>query len=107
MNEKLMEKTREANSPEELSDDELDAVAGGMYARDGRMVVTVGYTCEHFLCKCGGTGGMSKVAFGKLFEIKLPLTCYNCGSRTNCKHCRNMSYEKGLWLCNAPQNRRS
>lgn len=30
---------------EALADDELEAVSGGMYARDGRMVVTVGFRC--------------------------------------------------------------
>ena len=39
----------------ELSDEELDNVAGGgCHSKDGRLVVTIRYSCENFICKhCG------------------------------------------------------
>lgn len=37
------------NKSGELSDDELDNVSGGgCYADDGRLVVTIGYSCKNF-----------------------------------------------------------
>ena len=40
----------------ELSDDELDNVAGGgCHAKDGRLVGTIGHICDNFCCQfCGG-----------------------------------------------------
>ncbi|MBU5302649.1 hypothetical protein [Eubacterium callanderi] len=39
----------------ELSDDDLDAVAGGAY-KDGYLVVTVGYGCEYYSARSEALG---------------------------------------------------
>ena len=81
------------NKSGELSDEELDNVAGGgCHNKDGRLVVTVWYNCSDFTCKkCG------RKNTGDHFHII-------DGSRTNymqqCQFCKYISYEGGLWLCN-------
>jgi len=80
----------------ELSDDELDNVAGGScYASDGRMVVSLGYSCRGFRCKKDGgrPGG----------HICIVVRCLECGDIADCDHCKFCTYEKGLWLCNNPE----
>lgn len=86
----------------ELSDDELDNVAGGgCYAGDGRLVVSMGYSCfllKGWVCKkCGNTThkGKGGTDFYPLYHV-----CSNCGELADCGHCKNCTYEKGLWLCN-------
>lgn len=83
----------------ELSDEELDNVAGGAcvqkkdyQAKDGRMVVTVGYCCDHFVCEyCGAT--------------RRTHHCSKTGPSSGlCDTCKYMSYERGLWLCNNEKN---
>ena len=71
------------NKSGELSEDELDSVAGGgCHKGDGRLEITVGNHCGNWE--------------GKSWEMKVaPRTCGNC---------KFMSYEKGLWLCNHPAN---
>lgn len=90
----------------ELDDDELDNVAGGCHEWGGnRLVVTVGYACEHWTCKkCGvessedfgGTWGHRCVEGG-------PIT--SPGGGLTCNSCKMMSYEKGVWYCNHNANR--
>ena len=90
----------------ELADDELDNVAGGCHEWGGnRLVVTVGYACEHWTCKkCGvessedfgGTWGHRCVEGG-------PIT--SPGGGLTCNSCKMMSYEKGVWYCNHNANR--
>ena len=81
----------------ELSDEELDNVAGGScYASDGRMVVSLGYVCKEFRCKKDGYR-----AHG--FICLVP-HCEKCETTANCGACKFCSYEKGLWLCNSPDN---
>ncbi len=81
----------------ELSDDELDNVAGGScYAKDGRMVISLGYVCHNFRCKEDDGGATNWICI-------VP-NCYNCGATANCGQCKYCSYEKGLWLCNNPEN---
>ena len=64
----------------ELSDDELDNVAGGgCHTKDGRLVVSTTYFCRLFITK---ESGISQI----------------------CGHCKFCTYEKGLWLCNNPEN---
>ena len=85
----------------ELSDEELDNVAGGgCNTKDGRLVVTVGYSCENWVCKrCGSSSRYTpntKDSYGD---------AHYCNSRdfvpyVNCNSCKYMSYERGLWLCN-------
>ena len=89
----------------ELSDEELDNVSGGgCHAADGRLVVTVGYYCEHFGCKvCGGDG--TTVRGGGGSEPGL-VVCAHCGDiGVCCNYCRYCSFEGGAWLCNNPKNR--
>lgn len=133
-NKDLLDKARQANSPEELlaiakendypldaeeaktlferlhnsgelSDDELDNVSGGgCHAKDGRLIVTTRYACEEFRCK----------ACGK--RIGAQRKCLNnkyhrCSASDgmgwdNCDNCMNCSYEHGIWYCNHPTNRK-
>ena len=79
----------------ELSDEELDHVSGGgCHKKDGRLVVTVRYSCEHFVCKhCGREDSPNHKHAG------VPIS-------PGCDICKHMSYEGGLWLCNHPANRK-
>ena len=87
------------NKTGELSDDELDNVAGGgCHAGDGRMVVTVFHHCKHFCCRrCGG----------KLVNKGEGDKCsgFRCNIYAQCCECKFCTYEKGLWLCNNPENK--
>lgn len=92
------------NKTGELEDDELDSVAGGgCHKGDGRLVVSGLHFCNCYICeKCGGITDAIEAYF--LNRDRLVCRChaffYSC---FNCKHC---SYEKGLWLCNEPRNRK-
>ncbi|MDE6420342.1 MAG: hypothetical protein K2K87_07425 [Lachnospiraceae bacterium] len=96
------------NKTGELEDDELDSVAGGgCHKKDGRLVVTVEHFCGFWKCKdCGGR----ELYAGNLFHSRgFHTTCW--GGRSvditpACKNCKDMSYEKGMWLCNEPRNRK-
>lgn len=84
----------------ELSDDELDNVAGGAcHIKDGRMVVAAGFECDHFICKKDGGGWFRNRRTGSRF-------CRTCRTMIGCTKCRYCTYEKGLWLCNHPDNRK-
>ncbi len=85
----------------EMSDDELDNVAGGgCYTKDGRMVTTVGNWCNNFVCKkCGGNIDMGSVSGSDR-------ACGTCGGPVYCNTCKLCTYEKGLWLCNNPYNKK-
>ncbi|MGN0154810.1 MAG: hypothetical protein ACI4A3_10175 [Lachnospiraceae bacterium] len=87
----------------ELSDDELDNVAGGgCHTGDGRMITTIIHVCEHFKCeKCGWTG--TEILRLGTDEVNV---CKHCGAAASCNFCALCSYEKGLWLCNSPNNRK-
>ena len=81
----------------ELSDDELDNVAGGgCHAKDGRLVVTIGHICDKFCCQfCGGG------------RVKPPAQrCARCDALASCSSCTHCTYERGLWLCNYPACRK-
>ena len=110
MNQELLEKVKEAKSAEELlslakengveltedeaagyfaqlhksgelSDEELDNVAGGgCHSKDGRLIVSEFHKCEY-------------AVFTR---------CTN----QSCVTCKYSSYEKGLRLCNHPANRK-
>ena len=74
----------------ELSDEELENVAGGgCHKKDGRMVVTIMFNCEHYVCTCGRTGQHSHLPN---MESIYP----------SCETCKYCTYEKALWLCNHP-----
>ena len=83
------------NKSGELSDEELDNVAGGgCHNKDGRLVVTVWYSCNDFICKkCG------RKNTGDHFHI---IDGYRTNYMQQCQFCKYMSYESGLWLCNKP-----
>ncbi len=84
----------------ELSDDELDNVAGGAcHIKDGRMVVAAGFECDNFICKKDGGGWFRNRRTGSRF-------CRTCRTMIGCTKCRYCTYEKGLWLCNHPDNRK-
>lgn len=87
----------------ELSDNELDNVSGGgCHKGDGRLVVTTGHGCVNWACKyCGQkvdpfSHRCSKHAY-KITHLPAAGACNNCNY---------MSYEKGLWLCNHPANKK-
>ena len=84
------------NKSGELSDEELDNVAGGgCHNKDGRLVVTVWYSCNDFTCKkCG------RKNTGDHFHI---IDGYRTNYMQQCQFCKYMSYESGLWLCNNPE----
>ena len=76
----------------ELSDDELDNVAGGgCYTKDGRLVVSATHKCKNF--KCVYDGGFMKSA------TAYTDCCSVCKSYAHCGICQSCVYEKGLWLC--------
>ena len=72
------------NKTGELSDDELNNVAGGgCYTKDGRLVVSALHICDDF----SGRNGVKRG-----------------GEYADCCSCIFCTYEKGLWLCNNPKN---
>lgn len=78
----------------ELSDDELDNVAGGAcYARIDKTVVSTGHRCPHYFCKyCGGRG----------LNKRRGVCCAKCGAPACCETCQYCTREKGIWRCNDP-----
>ena len=76
----------------ELSDDELDNVAGGGCHNGGRLVVSAMHYCDEWRCKDDGS---QWVIDGMLECCKVTAFCHSC------QYC---TYEKGLWLCNNPVN---
>ena len=81
----------------EMSDDELDVVAGGAcYRGDGRMVTTVGNSCRSWRCK----------QHNKKMDSDHRPVCIECGKMASCNSCKFCTYEKGLWLCNYEGNRK-
>ena len=80
----------------ELSDDELDNVAGGgCHTKDGRLVVSVMHYCDEWRCKDDG----SQWVIDGMLEC-----CKTCRVAAYCHSCQYCTYEKGLWLCNNPVN---
>ena len=89
----------------ELSDAELDNVAGGnCHSADGRMVVTkYGCRCDHWACKhCG----RSERIYGEVSNVP----GHRCKDNDEtawkviCSTCQYCVYENGLWLCNNIKN---
>ena len=75
----------------ELSDDELDNVAGGGCHNGGRLVVSAMNYCEEWRCKDDGSMSYLNVLF---------VECNTCHRQAFCYSCSYCTYEKGLWLCN-------
>ena len=92
----------------ELSDEELNGVAGGWCYNDGRPVITVGEQHDCFVCKevippyghCRATRADSYMT-----ALGWKHHCVRDEERlSNCDNCKYKTYEKGLWLCNNPAN---
>lgn len=87
----------------ELSDDELDDVAGGTtcYYHNDCPVTTVADVCDLWTCpKCGH--GIKNVVALKNHQ------CSKGGNYTLCcNECKYCSYEDALWLCKHPEKRKS
>ena len=68
----------------ELSDEELDNVAGGgCHAKDGRLVVTAFYGCEHWACHlCGDTTKYNAFTGGAM-SAKVLYRRRACANRAN------------------------
>ena len=81
----------------ELSDEELDDVAGGGCYNGDRLVVTVCHKCRNWRCKKDD---------GKWLDRMGEPGCSVCGICLQCSNCRYLSYEKALWLCNCPANKK-
>lgn len=84
----------------ELSDDELDNVAGGgCHSKDGRLVVTEGYRCE------GWEMNYDKISKESLELYELlgdkPENYY----AHTCCICKYLTTEVGMHYCNNPINR--
>ena len=82
----------------ELSDDELDNVAGGAcYARIDKTVVSAGHRCPHYFCKhCGGKG-LHKRRGG---------CCAKCRGPAICEYCQYCTHVGGVWRCNDPARKK-
>ena len=131
-NKELLEKARQANSPEELlalakendveltqeqaeayfdqmnksgelADDELDNVAGGTCYKGKRPVVTVGNTCEYWTCKLCGDG-KNMQSYRLHWCNKNPK--YKVEDNTTCNTCKYCKYESALWLCYHPDRQK-
>ena len=79
----------------EVSDDELDNVAGGGCHNGGKLVVSVMHYCDEWRCK--DDGSQCDIA-------GILVNCNTCRVAAYCFSCKYCSYEKGLWLCNNPVN---
>lgn len=87
----------------EITDDELDNVAGGGCYSGDRLVVTVAHMCDLWTCKKCGRGCYGD--FGTHF-CKKGFWSTGDSCEVVCNSCKHMSYEKGLWLCNHPDKRK-
>ena len=128
----LIEKARQANSPEELlalakesgielsedkakeyfeqlnrsgelSDEELDNVSGGgCYYKDGRLVVTVHYKCQRWTCKDCGAE-VPDCGAEHNYHV-----CFVTGEKRYwdraCKNCKMKTNKGARMLCNHPLN---
>ena len=86
----------------ELSDEELDHVAGGgCHKKDGRLIVTMFYSCSGFTCMYCGKQSMEE----HRHAINLPSGQFNRITVTPmCNYCKYFKTERGLRVCNNPIN---
>lgn len=90
----------------ELSDEELDNVAGGGCYLEGKyydnLIVTHQYGCSWWKCKKCMNGAMkAKKEGGKIVGV-----CEKCGASTVCGQCYYMLYGRGVWYCGNSANLR-
>ena len=91
----------------ELADEELDNVAGGGCHNDGWLVVTVGLQSKCFVCKhCEKKYNELKIGNGYGLAGNHKCEAANDAVSWNCNNCKWCSYEKALWLCKNPDNRK-
>lgn len=133
-NNELLEKAKQANSPEELlalakendvelteeqaaelfdklksgtdlSDDELNNVAGGTYYYGERPVVTSINECDYWVCEyCGGT---QRDSYNYVDACELhDCSVENYHVKVTCAFCMYSKYENGLLLCDNPNRRK-
>jgi len=96
----------------ELSDDELDAVAGGGCHSGDRLVVSALHLCTGWECKkCYNARFSRNMIIGDFLHEYNGNWMHKCediagGDKymANCTNCRLCSYENGLWLCNHSSN---
>ena len=95
------------NTSRELSDDELDNVSGGACVHEWggtRLVVTIGDYCKHWTCGfCHQTTKSNKEHKCSVYKVDsadLPVYC-------NCNSFLYMTYERGVWYCEHPANRKT
>ena len=86
----------------ELSDEELDNVAGGgCHNGEGYLLVTFSYVCDLWTCsKCGGT---ELINSPKLWAQSKE--CPNCGTLYYCPGCSYCFSKDGIVLCSNPRNK--
>ena len=92
------------NKSGELSDDELDNVAGGTCYHGERPVVTAINECDYWACEyCGGTQR-------DFYAMEVPeyhgCSVKDCNVKVSCSSCVYCEYEDGLLLCDNPNRRK-
>ncbi|MDE7399069.1 MAG: hypothetical protein K2N06_06020 [Oscillospiraceae bacterium] len=91
------------NKSGELSDDELDNVAGGGCYKGKRLVVSALHFCDEWACKKCGQGCVVTSMYP---YMSYGHTCSDGketgGIKLICDRCKHCTYEGGLWLCNNP-----
>ncbi|MBD5482277.1 MAG: hypothetical protein HDR15_07120 [Lachnospiraceae bacterium] len=95
------------NTTGELSDDELDSVAGGGCYKGNRLVVSYCHACKWWTCKKCGGGTKPHPTIHDPREMVHDCQKGRYGqTEFHCTSCKQCSYEKGLWLCNDYRNRK-
>jgi len=88
----------------ELSDDELDNVAGGgCYNGEGQLIVTAMYgsSCDFWKCiNCGSTETTTTIDGRDTVTV-----CKGCGTNDTCPGCSYCVSQGGLVLCSHPSNK--
>ena len=90
------------NKSGELSDEELDNVAGGgCHSKDGRLIVTTAYSCDDFTCRICGSHRRDYHSHVTNLESRSATIV-----QPTCNGCKYMTIERGLYLCNHPDHRK-
>jgi hypothetical protein len=95
-----------ANLPQgEITDDELDSVAGGTCYKQGRPVVTILNSCDYWTCdECGGTE-TEKIYSTGYHASASAYVCVKCRTKAYCMNCQYCHYEDALWQCYNPKRK--